>query len=164
MKDAPCWPASEIREDLGAVVTPGKDWRRGRFRERESTVCSSKGRSDSHVEEAIARLRESKKVHISQERESGMQAGRHWALQNAEYGELYNLAERRECSMNWETYFSSETRTVAINAFFSIIKPEGSQYSTRELFGVEEEVVTPAYVQGFAEGALQAWNEVKDRI
>lgn len=100
-------------------------------------------------ESIVQRLRTSKQSSDAADRERGWKAGEEWAREFAEACELGRL--ERHGLGNGATIRDADE-------FAELV-----QSDVESIFDDDEEL-TPAYVNGFAEGAVQVWLEAKDLI
>jgi hypothetical protein len=104
----------------------------------------------------IQRLRNSQKQWELEQSEAGARDGREWAETIAEAIQLRHLAETDDPRGDWYR-------------LFSIIEPDsdGDRGAACEFWErMSGSPVTPedSYVQGFASGALEVWDGVKDEL
>lgn len=126
----------------------------------------------------IERLRASKARSNAGARQEGLDNGREWAMNHAEAIELEELARARKraqrTGQSFESLFEGERSSTAYTPgelFVFMITPEndGSRSAAAEFWeGVlGDDVLSPhelMYVVGFAEGALEVWNEVEGQL
>lgn len=136
----------------------------------DATAASEKGR-----DETIKRLRASKAAHDRDVRDVGLHQGRKWASEAAEYAELA-LLERAGQAVNgdWESWFVP-ARSDAYGAgqrFAFTVRPhvDGDRDEAanfwNEALGEDDAHLAddPAFVCGFAAGALEVYGAVSDRL
>ena len=129
------------------------------------------------VEDVINRLRASKRKHEASQYQEGFQVGRAWAEQSAEASELMQLA-----AIDDEDFWKGDLGHDGLGpfnpgeAFVFIIRPNsGGGRPEANCFWHEEAPVggdeepevfmaDPEYVRGFAAGAVELWEEVKDKL
>jgi hypothetical protein len=129
------------------------------------------------MEDVIARLRASKRSQPSEVYRGGHEAGRKWARADAEAIELKRLNTfQDECRGDaWHRFFDSEAASSAFSPaelLVFVIQPENE--ADRRAAADFWEAVTgekrsalatrDEYIKGFAEGALELWDEVKNHI
>ncbi|MCW8129381.1 MAG: hypothetical protein KIS92_03270 [Planctomycetota bacterium] len=122
------------------------------------------------MQDIITRLRASKQENDMKKREGSRQDGRVWAEQDAEHAELEALAA---AFSDPENRFEDNDHTAysAGERFFFAICPD--QDGDREAANCFWESQIPdaqhladnaAWVNGFIDGALEVWEEVKDLV
>jgi hypothetical protein len=139
-------------------------------------MTGARGAEASVTTEVVDRLRASLRDHKKERFEDGRTIGRRWAAEDAETLELMCLAkERSRLGGNWDVVFEA-----AGNGPYSIgeqfvfwIRPECAEdCDAAHAFWnsmlcehcVEEATSDAAFVRGFAEGALEVWQEVQARL
>ncbi|NLY03165.1 MAG: hypothetical protein GXY83_44520 [Rhodopirellula sp.] len=129
---------------------------------------------------AIERLRASKRKTDSAEYRAGREDGVKWAMNRAEAFELQRLEELRaeiEDSPNcdWEEYFTddSQTYSAAERLYFSVHPEHEGNRDVAKWFwdkaiGDDDQADrnrdSGVFLRGFADGAIDFWLEVKDKI
>lgn len=100
----------------------------------------------------IERLRSSKNSFDAKEKECGIRDGRDWALNSADFLELIKLQSAGEVS--------------SLDQLLHVFREEG--FDREYFFGPAEfddlAEIPDSRVQGFVEGALEVFEEVKDHI
>jgi len=117
----------------------------------------------SHDQEVIARLKASQEKSNAKFFAQGEIDGRKWSENWAEAIELKRLETALD-SGYWD--FEEEGSG---NLFCLLVKPgmRGDQRGIADFWADvtgEREVPEPVYIQGFASGAMEVWNRVKDQI
>ena len=126
------------------------------------------------MDDVIQRLRASDRRGKDQDYRAGAEAGREWAMQQAEASELRRLAQLR-ASVHDEAWVGSlegdgPRPFEASELFVFTINPEtdGDRQIARDFWagkpGFEDAASVGAFVRGFAEGALEVWEAVKLRL
>jgi hypothetical protein len=132
----------------------------------------TKRRGARDMKEVADRLRASKQKHESVQYNEGQEAGRQWAKDQAEAGELILLERWRDScrSGEWSDCFATDGRSAyaASEHFVFRIWPEsdgarGDAQNFWEQQGCEDHP-QDEFVHGFADGALEVWDEVKDQL
>ncbi len=122
-------------------------------------------------ETVIERLRESNKRYDERQYQDGLKAGQRWAMHKADAGELRRL-ERLQGRLenDWDTWFQSDDTRAQSTAgrFVSEVAPELSAYpgGAREFWetAAADEHPEDEFVRGFAEGALEVWDEAQAKF
>lgn len=133
--------------------------------------------TDEIPEGVIERLRLSRQESDERNRELGEEAGRDWALQDAEYEELEALQdfhddmERNPYGHDWEALFAGDADHDPAGALFAAIRSETEvDWNACNEFWVgvggisQGRVKAPEFFRGFAEEALEVWDEVQRRL
>ncbi len=140
------------------------------FEQKLAEIIRRKGPKD--MAEVIDRLRASRRRHESEQLALGNARGQSWARDQAEVGELILLERLRdECGRrDWDGLFMSGEGDAygSSEHFVFAIWPErdgdrGAATEFWEMLGIEHHPQDD-FVRGFAEGALEVWDEVKDRL
>ena len=127
------------------------------------------------MQEVIQRLRESKAEHEAEVRQAGKLAGQSWARDAASYEELRNLERHRDANeADWDSAFDAdETSAYGSEEYFIfVIRPDddGNRDVARDTWGEilgddwGHIVTQEGFVAAFADGALEVWDEVKDKV
>jgi len=132
------------------------------------------------MQDVIERLRVSKRQAGTEDYKAGYQEGEDWAKSSAEARELGRLEEMRqrlatEPIYGWDFFFDStqgdRSYTTAQSLLFEIHPEDDKDVSASEEFwecAVAEEsyhqLSSDQFLQGFAEGALNLWLEVKEHF
>jgi hypothetical protein len=143
------------------------------FEQRLAEIAASKEKKT--MNDVIQRLRASLGRADDQTYKAGEKAGRIWAKGRAEVEELRNLERyRNRCGHEWDSLFVEETNCAYSRAellFFEIHPKENGDRSACHHFWqpiTDDDETTDidqsAFLKGFAEGALDVWHEVKDKL
>ena len=111
---------------------------------------------DANMEQVIERLRASKAAFVSSQADEGRKNGREWARLRASYEDLQNIAKLE---------FSDLTSSNYAHQFDCALGPEPSRWE--ESFWFEPDggsIPSDEYVEAFAEGAKDVWEEVADNL
>jgi hypothetical protein len=128
-------------------------------------------RKKTAEEEVLERLRSSIRRYKNEDYKRGDEAGRSWAKQHAEVQELENLASFHPKTQMHFWSWGPEDRDDADSAARQVLaamRPEGrsdrqaSKAFWQEVLGKEHP--QGALLEGFVEGVLAFWNEVKDKL
>jgi hypothetical protein len=164
---------SELKARMEAVDEP-VNWSAlacQAFEQRLAEIIKRKGSGD--MNDVVSRLRVSKRKLENEQFQAGIEAGRVWAKDEAEAGELIRLAEWRNAypGTDWEVVFAADDRAAYCSAehFVFGVWPEndGDRSAANDFWeprGFEATHPSGDYVRGFAEGALAIWHEVKDQL
>jgi hypothetical protein len=126
-------------------------------------------------EDVLKRLRAAKAEDDEEEVADGKQAGREWAEQDARPKELRRLEGlySRCTGREWEDFFDAPGSTAYSTAerlLFTLHpendgdRQEAGSFWEGALGDDKARAEEDAFLQGFAEGALEVWNEVKDSL
>ena len=132
-----------------------------------------------NADNVIQRLTASKLRHEDEVRRIGCEMGKRWAERSAEFHQLKRLSDARDPVNDW--YLDSgQTGLEADKELFYLILSEfgpDAGYGVREAEaeaaefwdvaigdGHEHLLTETAFVQGFAEGAMEVYNVVLDQI
>lgn len=167
----------ELKARMDAVAEP-VNWSAvacRAFEDELARITTLRGAKD--VKDAIERLRASKRKSEDERYQEGFEAGQRWAIAEAEAEELEHIETLRQRvdSYNWDDWFENGERDSygSGDRLAFVVKPEfnGNRQWGREFWECyshrddwEAMMDTPAFVRGFAEGALEVWGEVKDQI
>jgi hypothetical protein len=116
-------------------------------------------RNPTDMKEVIERLRASKERVEQRSRESGIECGKTWARQSAEYDELKRIAE-------WTTMEGVEV-PYTLDALTGLIDPEREmdRYSWHDFWEKHGAgSVDDAFAEGFIEGAAEIFDEIADEL
>jgi hypothetical protein len=131
------------------------------------------------MSDVVERLRASMRSKESQAYKNGLKAGKHWAEQEAEVGELARLEQwkdsiEREPSLpDWETYCTvvDPRQRQGVGATMAeIIAGETLDWTgvrdwwETNLGDDSAKVDDGTFVRGFVDGALDVWEAVKDEL
>jgi hypothetical protein len=127
------------------------------------------------MDDVITRLRASMRRVEDEQYRQGTQCGREWVEDRAEANDLIRL-ERWKARVGWEwdQLFSRDDQNNAYSMaellVFEIWPEDDGDRSTAQSFWEEalgddtSAVDDPQFVKGFAEGALELWDEIKDKL
>ncbi len=142
------------------------------FEQRLAEITKRRGARD--MQEVINRLRASKQKPEDERYNEGREAGQEWARNQAEAAELIRLEKLREHSgaSDWEAFFTTGEREAygVPQHFVFQVFPEwdGSREASRDFWetqaGDDNGYPDDAFVRGFAEGALEIWDQVKGEL
>jgi hypothetical protein len=138
--------------------------------QRVAEITKRRGAKD--MKEVIDRLRASMQKHESEQYNEGHAAGQEWAKNKAEAGELILLERWRDsCGPHdWQDCFVTDERSAysAAEHFVFRIRPEcdGEREAVSDFWEQRgrEDHPQDEFVRGFAEGALEVWDDVKDQL
>ncbi|NQU25732.1 MAG: hypothetical protein HQ567_30965 [Candidatus Nealsonbacteria bacterium] len=159
---------SKVREDVNWSALACKAF------EDKLTEIKLKERTRG-MESAIERLRASKGVADSEDYEHGFSVGRKWAEKWSTAPPLEKLERLRDTS-DWDSFFSQQGSSAygIDEQLYFCMYPEfdGSRQEARDFWDSaigddEYDVVArkrPEVIKGWAEGALDFWNTVKDLL
>lgn len=126
------------------------------------------------MEDVIERLRASKIEAETEGYADGVKAGEKWAMEEAEVRDLRSLERFRKGIRDheWSDYFEAgeSAFTPAEQLAMAILGDAAGRGEAADFWegeaGDDWEAITDsaAYLKGFAEGALDVWREVKDKI
>lgn len=137
--------------------------------DREIAKRERREKEVATMNDAIARLRSSRRDAQHGEHGRGEIAGRQWAMTKAEWGQLEALEEMfGHCDdAEWEGFFSTDDAVGFQGLFVRGISPdEWPDRSECEEFWETwvEDAPCEGFVRGFAEGALDFFQEAKDQM
>jgi hypothetical protein len=158
-----------------AAVPEEVNWSAIACRAFEATLAEIAARKERKtMEDVIQRLRGSKQRAEDDQYREGEEAGRRWAENEAEADELARLESCRQAAgYDWDRlFYGSDAGVYDVDEWlFFRIRPdcEGDRSEARHFWEVVlgKEAHTadnPSFVQGFVEGALGLWAEVKNRL
>lgn len=145
------------------------------FEQKLGEVASTK--RNKTMADVIQRLRASKQWADDKVYQKGLEFGRQWASYAASAEELERLQNSRDPVNDW--YFDAEGSSAFSvgEALYFIIQPDedGSRDGARDFwqevleadgFGRtdDERPFNPSFVQGFAVGAVELWEEVSPQL
>ncbi len=122
------------------------------------------------MDDVIQRLRASKLDDESNVANQGREAGREWAKHNAEYVELKRLARAMANKQpnDPELFIVPEGNAYAgCEVFVFTIRPDadGDRREACEFWEfLDQDCPDDEFVQAFAEGVLEIWHEVSDKL
>jgi hypothetical protein len=122
------------------------------------------------MEDVIQRLRVSKQRCQDEAYREGEECGRSWAEDTAEADQLERLERLKADSQDWDRIFEKDNSPA--EGLATVFDPDcGKGRWTYEddwknILGDDgtSRIDQPAFVRGFAEGALSVWNEVKNKL
>ena len=127
-------------------------------------------------EEVVQRLRAAHEEESQSDIADGKEAGRTWAEREATPKELRRLQAFKDGCRDWEKFQRSQgrgssSRGASERLYFAIHpehdgeRTEASDFWEAVLGGDDKDRAhDPAFVWGFAEGALEVWDEHKDDL
>jgi hypothetical protein len=133
-------------------------------------------RGAKNMKEAIERLKASKRKTDDTRYLEGSEAGKAWAMNEAEAEELQNLDSFREgCESEggWEEWFATPKWNAAFSnaehiAFVALgvidgewDRTEADQFLAQAM---DEKQIDDQFLRGFVDGALEIWEKVKEEI
>jgi hypothetical protein len=126
------------------------------------------------VKEVIERLRASKAESTIDAKAAGREAGREWASDEATYEELRNLERFRDANaQDWDSAFDADGSAYGPEERFAfVIEPntDGERQAARDIWecilgeGWDHMIRQEGFVAAFADGALEVWDAVKDKV
>ncbi len=145
------------------------NWSAVACRAFEQTLAEiTKRKEIANMNEVVARLRASKRSLQSDRSKAGFAQGKAWAENYAEAVELERLEKQihaqEHTSFDWNNAYSSGEN------FAFVIAPEddGDREVAERFWSVfdrgPELSGDPGFVNGFAEGAMEVWDRVKDEL
>jgi hypothetical protein len=145
------------------------------FEQKLADITRRRGARD--MTEAINRLRASKRQRAEGRSKEGVEFGQKWAKDSAEVDQLERLSDFYDScsrdSLGWEGRFdlpnTSCKYTAAERIAFVILGDDydddcGAASDFWELVAERENHLLDDFVRGFAEGALEVWHEVRDKL
>lgn len=144
------------------------------FEEKLAEIASKKVRKT--MDDVIQRLRVSKEQADDASFKEGEKIGRRWAENRATAEQLMRLERFREKQgYDWDSLFQENDGTsfwnpeeiLAFRILFDSEEPDSQsakEFWERALDERAGKVENPLFVKGFAEGALDLWREVKDKL
>jgi hypothetical protein len=128
-------------------------------------------KNSNSLSAAVERLRASKLKFDEEQYTAGERDGREWAVERAEAEELIRLAAwKNQCSRDWDAMFQSDDQSAygpSQNLVFAIW-PEhnGDREPAGEFWEGESGNEYPAdeYLRGFANAAIEAWEEIEPQL
>jgi hypothetical protein len=132
---------------------------------------------ENHVpEEVLERLRASKQESDEEDAEEGQEAGTRWVDDSADVRDLKALERfQRQMGHDWDVFFMEGDSRAAYGVaerFVFEIQPSNEKDRAavvdfwNEALGEDDahKADNPSFVKGFAEGALERWDEVKEKL
>lgn len=155
-------------ENAGEVV----NWSAGAARAFETVLAEIAFRNErKNMDDVIQRLRASKQESDAESYKDGFCVGEEWAKSAASALELKRLQRCRDRSRDWTFETDERDAWGACEWLYFQIHPE-NDHDRREAEGFWDEVLDtnddrrfePAFLQGFANGALNVWCEAKSQV
>ncbi len=112
-------------------------------------------------------MRESNERWGSAERQAGKETGARWAKTEAEAIELRRLAEAVEAEDGVHNALAAPGERVAAVFFNTVFPGEDSRVDRGGFWrgwADDDGRLSDEYVEGFAEGALEVWDAVEDKL
>jgi hypothetical protein len=136
---------------------------------------------DIEAQAAVERLWRSKEESDAASRDEGRERGREWAMNRAGFTELKQLSHiLGQCGGRSDSLVNQldEPGYAQYEALFFTIRPDeqGQRWAAidfwKAILGIDPTVMdgrlrvlyVPSFLQGFVEGALAFWDEVKDQM
>lgn len=89
----------------------------------------------------------------------GIEAGREWATEDADFEQLSRLESVRS---DWQKFPSA---CEGVHDFHKAISPDQDfDEFVENLFGDDRGYEFPTYLEGFADGAIEVWDRVKATV
>ena len=117
--------------------------------------------TEKEVEKAAARLRKSRAEYEKEEKAAGQATGRRFVLEDAEYAEVEALAD----------FELSGYREHAWSELYALLRDKNPDLDDSDLRvsmfgygGEDHDDPSPAWVEGFLQGAKEAWAEVRAKM
>ncbi len=134
-------------------------------------------RKERNMSSVIDRLRGTMRKRENADTTAGRKAGREWAELTATAAKLRRLDEAQSSKVDWG-FFKDIPHRSAAQRFVYVTDPEqdGNSAAPMDFWAdicdplnlwtnqMKNHNPDPAFVQGFAEGAMEVWNSVKDEI
>lgn len=160
---------AQLNEEM--ATHSGENWSSvaaGAFRQRLAEIKKQKNTNNKNIMKVIERLRETQREEASVDKQEGLKNGREWAEEVATTGELRRLSRLKEDERQWE-YVIADKDWLAREIEGAPVHQVGfGAYTSEEfwqgVFGEEVPELTRELLEGFAEGALNVWEEVKDQL
>ena len=137
------------------------------FSEKLATLLAGKVKN---MQDVIQRLKASKQMTDNDTAKRGFAEGQDWAKQHAEAIQLKQLSEARDRNHDWSFDVGGSAYGPA-ERFFFIIDPaaDGDREQAvdfwQQILGDDAEQLTESeFVQAFAEGAMNIWAQVEDKL
>jgi hypothetical protein len=164
----------QLKEQMEAV-TESVNWSALACRAFEAKLAEIAAKKEQKsIDDVVTRLRASMRQVEDEQYRQGKQCGREWVEDRAEADELIRL-ERWKAKMGWEwdQFFADHPNNAYSSAelfVFEIWPEDEGDRGTAQVFWVEalgddsSAADDPQFVKGFIEGALELWDQVKDRL
>ena len=129
-------------------------------------------RGARNMRDVIVRMRALKRTGVSGDRSRGREAGTNWAKDFADPSQLERLDEL----INGvdEEYFAhdpDQESPPAERFYYEVVEPDhvgralaALEWWRRNLRDSGDELPPASYIQGFAEGAMEVWEQVRDEL
>lgn len=134
------------------------------FERKLGEIAERKARKT--MSDVVQRLRASEIAEAPQSHQRGYDDGRIWAQNHATAKQLRRLAESRAAETDWRVGSSAYSNGAC---FYFIIDPDnspdrrlGDEFTERYM--ADGMANDGDYVNGFTEGALDVWEEVRDQL
>jgi hypothetical protein len=158
---------------LMAVVRRGFDGQPVATMYDDKTAGDTTG-SGAKMQAAIERLRRSKEESDAENRRVGWESGQRWAMEDAEFVQLKELADFRDRrGQEWDSFFVpteySDCRPDEMIFFALYPDREGERLEKGDFSHAVTgdgylDLTDMSILRGFVEGALAFWDEVKDQL
>jgi hypothetical protein len=121
-----------------------------------SAVANHEHRKGVSMSTVVERLKASKERYLKETENCGLDAGRRWASNTAEYSELLRVAN----------YWKSSRWEVELGGLRQLIDPDENLSTEKfcELVGCESFEESGEFAEGFARGAAELYDEVEAEI
>jgi hypothetical protein len=119
------------------------------------------------MDATIDRLRQSKKTYLAAAVERGNADGVTWAMESAEYGELKAIADKWPDVQTCDTDDAFGPPAVFLSMFAVDPVDHESNNDFWDALGKErsdDDQYSAPYWEGFVAGALEVWEEIKEKI
>ena len=124
---------------------------------------------------AIRRLSESKVQVEKLEHDNGVEAGRCWVDQSADYSEVRNLSdwwdstseydrELQLTTLETDAFGASHLLACVIRGNDKCDRRDSDEFWDSAIGESNQQRNSDQFVRGFAEGAYEVWNQLKERI
>ncbi len=142
---------------------------------RAKTRALSAQNGSKNMSNLIQRLKASKLARENAERADGVEAGRTWATEHAEFNELHNLSEWWDTAsedgrdvvlttQETDAFGASHQLACVIRGECCRDRKDSDQFWEEAIGDDNGQRHSDRFVRGFVEGALQVWNAVKDKL
>jgi hypothetical protein len=129
-------------------------------------------RGARNMRDVIARMRALKRGGGSGDRSRGREAGTNWAKNSAHPSQLERLDELiNGVDEEYFTHDPDHEYSSGERFYYEVVEPdhEGRRRAaldwwSRNFEGLSDELPTASDVQGFAEGAMEVWDQVRDEL
>ncbi len=140
-----------------------------------SRSTNNEGRNQKGLAILRERLRASKRETESAEQADGLDAGRTWATEYAEYKHLCDLAAWWDTTsehdidvilttLESDVFGASHRLVCIILGNESADRHDSEEFWDTAIGEDDNRQCSDVFVRGFAEGALEVWNSVKDEL